>query len=379
MNKSKSIYNRVRSSVVILLICFSYTTYAQQMLVDLSSVDGMDITPQNILNFRVQYLGTDPSDVVVKGTIRYRSSDMSVAYSFRTKLQPGLNSFSSGSVSPQYQFSSSALRELFQDHGVLPYGTYQYCVSVAVAAGGDGGESGSDECLFRKSEDQFMINLIDPEDDAKLYEYNPLLTWVANYSFSSLLTYRIRVAEIKEGQNTASAITRNNSVYQEKGLTQNSIVYPVYGKPLQPYQPYAWTVDAYYKGILLGGAEPWRFTIVEDSVYQALPDVSSYVDLNIDDGSNRYYAVGNIKLKYTENNYLQNELTIRLVRNGKEVKNSEWVWYVKRGANFKSYDLSDLKLKHKGAFEVIVETKKVKSSNSKQTIKYSYVDPVLVK
>ena len=365
----------MRSSVVILLICFSYTTYAQQMLVDLSSVDGVDITPRNILNYRIQYLGTDPSDVLVKGTIRYRSSDMSVAYSFRTKLQPGLNSFSSGSINPQYHFSSSALRELFQDHGVLPYGTYQYCVSVAVAAGGDGGQSGSDECLFRKSEDQFMINLIDPEDDAKLYEYNPLLTWVANYSFSSLLTYRIRVAEIKEGQNTASAITRNNPVYQEKGLTQNSIVYPIYGKPLQPYQPYAWTVDAYYKGILLGGAEPWKFTIVEDSLLKLVPRDPPYIDLKLETGMSNTYALGELKLKYQEREVKNNQIVFRLREGDREVKLKDSVWHVSRGDNYKILEFHEVvNLKHWKVYTLHAFT----GTGHQYVLHFRYVNPLYI-
>jgi len=377
MSKSKSLYRRMRSSVAILLICFSYTTYAQQMLVDLSSVDGMDISPQNILNFRIQYLGTDPSDVVVKGTIRYRSSDMRVAYSFRTKLQPGLNSFSSESVNPQYQFSSSALRELFQDHGVLPYGTYQYCVSVSVGAGGDGGQGGSDECLFRKSEDQFMINLIDPEDDAKLYEYNPLLTWVANYSFSSLLTYRIRVVEIKDGQNTASAITRNNPVYQESGLMQNSIVYPVYGKPLQPFQPYAWTVDAYYKGILLGGAEPWKFTIVEDSLLASIPKESSHIDVRREKGSSQLYAVGELKLKYVLEELRSDVLQLKLFdKNKNEIKLKDTTLAVVYGDNRYEINFAELyKLKHFSLYVLSITNKQ----GTTYTLPFKYVNPDFIR
>lgn len=351
---------------------------AQQFLIDLSMVDGVDITPDNLFNFQVQSLSKTPADATIKGTIRYRNSDLSISYWFTTRLQPGLNIFSKEKVNAQFQYSSGALKDLFQIYKILPYGTYKYCVEIGTP-NGEGSFGGNSECLYRQSEDQFMITLIDPENDAKLYEYNPQLTWVATYSFSSALTYRVRVTEIKEGQNTASAINRNNPVYEEKNLLQNSIVYPVYAKPLKAFQPYAWTVDAYYKGILLGGAEPWKFTIVEDSLYEALPDESSYIDINIDNGSNRYYAVGNMKLKYSENDFLKNELKVKLFRNGKEIKKSERTWSVNRGVNFQTYDLSDLKLKHKEEFEVVIEFKNAKSNHSNQSIKFKYVNPDFVK
>lgn len=361
----------------LLVFGVSFSLCAQQTITDLSAIDGVDITPDNILNYQVQLLDPHPADVRIKGVIRYRNSDLRIEYSFNTRLQPGLNSFSRDVVSPRFEFSSGALRELFQIHKVLPLGTYQYCVIITLP-NGENTTGGQGDCLFRKSEDQFMISLVDPPNDAKLYEYNPLLTWIATYSFSNELTYRVRVVEMKEGQNAANAIVRNNPVYSERNLSQNTVVYPMYAKPLKAHQPYVWTVDAYYKNILLGGAEPWKFTIIEDSLRTSLPSASSYIDLNIDEGINRYYAVGNIKLKYVENDFLQNVLTLRFVRKGKEVKKMEMVWSVSRGENFTSYDLSDFNLKHNEEFEVIAEFKRTKSNTIKKVIKYKYVNPDFV-
>jgi hypothetical protein len=220
--------------------------------------------------------------------------------------------------------------------------------------------------------------LLEPEDGAKLYEYNPMLSWVATYPFLNELTYRVRVAEIKDGQNTTNAITRNNPVYSENNLSANTIVYPIYAKPLIAWQPYAWTVDAYYKGILLGGAQPWKFTIVEDSLLKSIPKESAYINMNLDNGRSRYYAVGNVKLKYSENDFLQNELKVTFLRKGKEIKNSAKTWVVARGDNFNTFDLTGYNLKHNEEFEVVLEFKRVKSTQSKQEIKYKYANPDLV-
>jgi hypothetical protein len=265
-------------------------------------------------------------------------------------------------------------------HKVLPQGTYQYCVTITPDA--PGGEYVTDEkiddCIYKQSKDLFSITLLEPENDAKIYEYNPMLTWIATYPFVNELTYKIRIAEIKKGQNTENAIVRNNPVCSEGNLTSNSIIYPIFAKPLQKMQPYAWTVDAYYKGILLGGAQPWKFTIIEDSLFKRLPHESSYVDINVDKGSNTYYAVGEIKLRYSENDFLQNELKIALVKGG-ETKQPEMVWAVKRGVNFKTYDVLNYNLKHNEEFEIVIEQAKAKSQQNKQKIKYKYVNPDYVK
>lgn len=344
---------------------------AQQILIDLSSIDGIDITPENILNIRIHSTFNKTVDVVVKGSIRYRNSDLSILYNFRTKLFPGVNSIDKNTVFPQYQYSSTALRELFQIHKVLPFGTYKYCVQVNLSSG-ENTLTENEECVYRQAEDQFMITLIEPENEAKIYEYNPLFTWVATYSFSTELSYKIRIAEIKEEQNTYNAITRNNPIYQEGNLMHNSMSYPLYAKPLKLNQPYAWTVDAYYKGILLGGAEPWKFTIIEDTLLKSLPVESSYIDVNIENGSNLYFAVGDIKLLYVENDYLENEIIIKIFRKGKVVKTL--AWKVQSGQNFKIYDARELGFRHKEDFVVELEFLRTRSEQKTKTIRYKYVN-----
>ena len=166
-----------------------------------------------------------------------------------------------------------------------------------------------------------MINLVDPENNAKIYEHYPVFSWIVNYPFASQLTYRIRVSEIKEGQNTVGAITRNNPVYQESNLPQTTTTYPVYGTPLKTFQPYSWTIDAFYKGILLGGAEPWKFTIIEDSELAAIPRNPPYIDIRRERGTTTNYAIGVLKMKYELEDLRTDSLSLSLTdKNGKPVK-----------------------------------------------------------
>ncbi len=240
------------------------------------------------------------------------------------------------------------------DYRVLPQGTYEYCVSInAISSSGEiaPGDEVS-ECLYQRAEDLFLITLVDPENNAKLYEHYPVFSWIVNYPFASQLTYRIRVAEIKEGQNTVNAVVRNNPVYTESNLPQTTTTYPVYGTPLKTFQPYAWTVDAYYKGILLGGAEPWKFTIVEDSELIGIPRVSPFVDIRKEQNTATYYAVGNVKLKYVLEESEEEVLQITLKNDaGKFVKLNDQTIKVKLGDNRLEINLSGQNtLKHLGKY-----------------------------
>jgi hypothetical protein len=283
----------------------------QAITVNMGAIDGIALSPQNILNYQVY--STMAGNVKVKGTIRYRTSNLSASYTFTTAVREGLNVFSPDHVHPQWQFSSSVLQELFFTHQVLPEGTYEYCVSISpTTVAVEAAASGSEECLYHKSGDLFLINLVSPDNDAKLHEYYPLLTWVANYSFASQLTYRLRVAEIKQGQNPVNAIMRNQPLFDEKSLMQNSLVYPVYAKPLEANKPYAWTVDAYYKGLLVGGAESWRFTIIEDSVLSKAPTERSHIDIKKESGLNQLSALGMLRLKYVLDDAKKDVLTLEL-------------------------------------------------------------------
>jgi hypothetical protein len=371
----------MKTSPLILLLFFLAISLsrAQSVIINMAPVDGIDITADNALSFQVQSTFNGSTNALVKGLIRFRNSDMRISYEFRTILQPGINSFSADVVHPTWNFSSSALRELFKDYKILPQGTYEYCVTVYPDYHSGEGVQGSEEteCLYRQSEDLFSINLLEPEIDAKLYEYNPMLTWVANYPFAGALTYRVRVAEIKKGQNPANAINRNNPVYEEKNVMQSSILYPVYAKPLQTWQPYAWTVDAYYKGILLGGAEIWKFTIIEDSLLIAVSRDPSFIELNIEHGDRILYAVGELKLKYLERERKSNELRFRLTdEKGKEIRMKDTSWNVSRGDNRRILQFSDvLTLKHKKNYRLQVTT----ADNQVYKVSFTYINPLYLK
>lgn len=339
------------------------SAYSQNdIFVNLAPVDGVDLTPDNLLSYQIQSNLKKRTHALVQGTIRYRNSDMRISYRFEYDLQPGVNMLSANALRPQYDYSSVALKELFELYKKLPQGIYEYCVAVKPDYNVNETVPGPvyDECVYHKSEDIFLIDLVDPGNDAKIYEYNPMLNWAVNYPFASELTYRLRVTEIKQGQNTAAAISRNNPVYEERNLRQLSQIYPVYGKPLQKNQPYAWTVDAYYKGILLGGAEPWKFTIIEDSLLNGLPHESYFVDIRKEKDAAIYYAVGKLKLKYVLDEKLQDVLTVSLTtKSGNVIKLKEKTLTAVQGDNRYEIDLKEeVSLTHLGNYQFTITNEK---------------------
>jgi len=340
---------------------------------DLGALDGMALTPDNITAFSVQSTLPTATEAEIRGSVRYRQSGQSFSYTFRTTLRPGLNRIDPASAHPRYErFSSAALQELFLTYKLLPQGTYQYCVSIQPKS--PNGElvagAADEQCLIGRSEDLFLINLVDPENNAKIHERNPVFSWIVNYPFASQLTYRIRVAEVKQGQNTVTAITRNNPVYAESNLPQTTTTYPVYGKPLELFQPYAWTVDAYYKGMLLGGAEPWRFTIVEDSVLNAIPGEMSHLDIALGGSTKLVYALGKLKLKYVLADLKTDSLQLSYYHNGELVHRGSLS--AVQGDNRYEIDLYDTyKFNHLKTYTVEISS----ISGTKFEVNFKYVNP----
>lgn len=350
----------------------------QQVLVNLAPLDGVELTPENVLSYQLQSTLASTARVQVKGRLVYRSTGLSFSYTFPYTIQPGMNLIDAAQAHPQWTFSAPAFKELFMDYRKLPAGTYEYCVEVSLQ--GPGGElvggSGNAECVFQKVNDVFLINLVDPENNAKLHEHYPVLSWMVNYPFASALTYKIRVAEVKQGQNNTAAVNRNNPVYQESNIMQPSVSYPVYARELETWQPYAWTVDAYYKGILLGGAEPWRFTIVEDSLMIAIPKETSYLNLKLEKGSNAVFAVGKLKLKYELTEALTDSLKLKLLSDGKEVPLKISGLSAKKGDNRYELEFTESpRLKHLKIYELEIENK----MTEKYKVIFRYVNPDFIK
>lgn len=347
----------------------------RDMDVDLAMIDGVEINSESIFNYRINNMTSQSQQVDVLGRVHYRKSGLWFTYRYSMTVQPGYTQISRSSIpTPVWAFSEAGLKDLFLTYNKLPQGTYEYCVSVAVRKpGAESAINDPSACVYQTVEDLFLINLVTPENDAKIYEYNPMLAWVVNYPFASELTYKLRVAELKQGQNPQNAITRNNPMYKDDHLMTTGTVYPVTAKPLVKWQPYVWTVDAYYKGILLGGAEVWKFTIVDDSELVAVPGDQSYYEFEKHQGDTRLNALGSIKLKYISD---LNTDTLRFVlkdQSGEVLSINQKQQVVKLGDNRMIFEIYDkINLKHKGKYTLFIKGSKKETF----TVPFIYINPL---
>ncbi len=363
--------------VLLLGLSFNRVYGQQEVIVNMSGVDGQSLNPDNILRFQVQSRLSHPVRATVTGNLVYRGSGLRMGYRFTCTLSPGMNVFDVNEVHPQYTFSVGSLGELFLQYRRLPEGTYEYCVQVSVPdAHAEAGQAVYSDCIYNKSEDLFLLNLVSPENNAKLYEYHPLLTWSVNYPFASMLEYRLRVAAVKRGQNAAGAISRNNPVFDVSHLVSTAQMYPVYAKALEVNQPYAWTVDAYYRGLLLGGAEPWIFTIVEDTVWKHIPLEPSFIDVRKESGRFNLYAPGKIKLRYNVTDFKTDTLSFKIMdMDGNTLSLKTEPAAAVYGENRYVIDLyNDASLKHLKQYRLMVADQ----HGGHYSITFKYVNPDLI-
>lgn len=351
-----------------------------KVIADLSNVDGVSITPHNVWRYRIINETGRAVQSHVTGTIRYKQNGLYLRYAFDKTLYPGDNTINEEEViRASWESSDQALRELFFDYETLPQGVYEYCVSVSVQQSGDKGPDKATACVYNRSNDIFLIDLIAPNNRAELYEINPLFSWVATYPFASELTYRLRLFEIKSGQNPVAAVSRNNPIFSENNISSISLQYPLYARPLQVFQPYAWAVDAYYKGILLGGSEPWKFTIVEDSSLADVAMEQSYYDFEQHLGETRIYAVGALKIKYFVDR-MSDTLEFALYHNDNRsenlLKSRDQRLALQSGDNRIDLDLDrKVSMRHGKKYVLIVRTSKSKTYE----VPFQYINPAFIK
>jgi len=362
-----------------ILLVSLYKGYGQSaLIVNLALLDGVELRPSNVLNYDILNNTGKSQDVMVKGTLLYRHSTLRASYTYRTSLSPGTNRMSIDKARElNWVFSDNALKELFFEYGKLPQGTYEYCVSVTPVTNQleNPLDDVIDECIYQTVSDLFLINLVSPENDAKIAEYNPMLNWAVNYPFASQLTYRLRVAELKKGQNNENAINRNNPIFEDKQVTATGLIYPPTAKPLIVYQPYVWTVDAYYKGILLGGAEVWRFIIVEDSLLKEYNAVQSYYDFAGHYGETRITGIGELRLKYVSDK-MNDSLSVKIMdENNKETKIPQPLIGMHNGDNFFVIPLYEkVRLSHGKHYFLQLANKDQKTF----IIPFKYLNPLFV-
>ena len=378
MNATRLIVFRfLRAGMILLMSTLPLHLSAQAGMIfsNMALLEGVALQPENVLSYSIVNNSGKAVSTRIKGTLSLKSKPIRIQYEFTKLLYPGSNTLSEAEKRGiTWTTNEPSLKQLFLTHGRLPQGTFEYCVDLQPL--GTGSEQGIPEaessCIYYTQDDLFSINLVDPEDKATLYEPYPAFSWITSYPFASELTYRIRVAEQKPGQNPANAIARNNPMWQDNQVSATTAIYPIAGRPLEYGQPYVWTVDAYYRGLLLGGAETWRFVLVEDSSIKELPRESYYIDIREEKGGSGTYVVGKIRLKYYLREARQDSLTLRCKRDdGREVSFPNTL-SVQEGHNQFEIDLVNLNdMRHLRKYRLYVSD----GSGNTYHLEFRYLNP----
>jgi hypothetical protein len=182
-NRMQSFYKNIlqRIGLMFVVILLAIQVGGQNIIIEASALDGLDITKDNMFNYQLISNLTQSINAKVEGSIRYKQSDYRIQYVFETRINPGSNTVENSKTQANFDYSSTGLRELFTLYNTLPSGTYEYCISVTpynnVGEIDLGGKV--EECIYYQKQEMFLINLIEPENNAKIYEKNPSLTWIA--------------------------------------------------------------------------------------------------------------------------------------------------------------------------------------------------------
>lgn len=186
-------------------------------------------------------------------------------FSIRTTsidLAPGSNFMNYGQlVSAEQLYATSAYYQM-QQTGRLPAGTYNCCINL-YRIGSSAGLA--QQCVNFTVSVSSTLMLLSPFDKQVLNTFFPSLFWSFSYiNPDDIVTYSIKISELKQGQTYIDAISYNLPLVFEENLMQTSYLYPSSALPLEESKKYVWQVEA---SLLTGKkylSEIWMFQYKKD-------------------------------------------------------------------------------------------------------------------
>jgi hypothetical protein len=284
--------------IAVLVVCGFYFDSQAEVIIKLNPALSHNLTLQNLTDITIVNDGDALKDIWISGVLKLRSNNQSLKFAKQISLSAGENRIALADIKNVIVYSSADLRNYAQNSNSLPNGEFEYCVYIIKSNVEISSDALAEECLYGSSSRNELLSLVSPNDNAKISEYYPSLVWTANLSSFQDITYRLRLAEKREDQNALNAVLRNRALVDISGIIAQMETYPVTAQPLELWHRYAWTVDAYYKSLLIASAEAWSFCLVDDSILAQIPKHQDYLDIRRDKFLKSSYAVGELKLFY---------------------------------------------------------------------------------
>ncbi|MBL0910920.1 MAG: hypothetical protein IBJ09_01000 [Bacteroidia bacterium] len=158
-------------------------------------------------------------------------------------------------------YNAGVLQQVISSGGIFPPGIYNVQFTLY------GRPSDGEFTELADHSSQITVDamwppmLLSPADGDSIQTPTPVLTWTPAFStyLSGSVTYRLRVAEIFNGQSKQQAITANQPKYTENNIPMPLQIYPNTAQSLEEGKRYAWQVEANAGSISLGYSEVWEF------------------------------------------------------------------------------------------------------------------------
>lgn len=167
--------------------------------------------------------------------------------------------------------------------GVLPYGSYLYCVKVLQ----NGLEELDSWCEDIQSDYSEYLNLVYPFDGDSISTHLPVLSWMNSTGKSYCngdSEYVLRLVKMNKGQSPTEALYNNPLTWSMNCLGAFQVNYPISAIQLEDGQSYAWQVQQTNKGNVVNSTEIWHFVV------KTIPERRDLKYVHVQKGENPNYT-----------------------------------------------------------------------------------------
>jgi hypothetical protein len=251
-----------------------------QVLINLRQPPPNQFREADLWQLTLVNTGRAPIEVFLIGTITEQRSGLILRATTRTFSLPVgttviTNQNFERTISPVgVETPNPRYRDIFQQTGSAPTGSYEICVRVF--AQGSPRELASD-CIEQTIEQLSQPILIAPAQSDTISLPLPVFTWVppapAFRSVATQLTYKLRIVEVLGRQSPTAAMQTNPAWFEQDNLRAPTLVYQPAARGLQRGKRYAWTVYAFLGSAPAGQSEVWDFIYDQTAYYLLTPVV----------------------------------------------------------------------------------------------------------
>ncbi len=221
--------------------------------------------------------------------------------------------------------------------GVLPYGSYFYCVQVV--------QNGTEEldhwCDNIQSEYTEFLNLVYPFDGDSIATDLPVLSWMnssGKINCNHDAEFVIHLVRINKGQTPMQAMNNNPFIWSLNCLSSFQVNYPLTAVQLEEGCAYAWQVNQLYRGRVVNTSEVWHFVMKKN------PETRDIKYVHVQKGDNPNYIPVYEKLYIRfDDGYSQGDIHYSLLnKDGQPLElgvRSEWVKGTALCKGFNTYEI----------------------------------------